>query len=312
MGDEAFARALESHRERLWGLAYRMLADPGEAEDLVQDTYARALERRPDLRSPSDGRADLGPWLTTVLTRMSIDRLRRRKARAYDGPWLPVPVLDLPELQVEASRDADPEFTLGARESASLAFLTALEALEPKPRAVLLLHGVFGYTAAELAAALETSAGNVRVILHRARKHLEAWRETSRDVRPLDPAGMSDLLVRFADAVARGDVDALERLFAEDVEIVNDANGHFHAARQVLRGRSKAARFVLGILRKGGMPGGQGVVELNGEPVMWASRHSEDPKLAPRWLNMIRVREGRIVSLYSWLAPEKLPEIAWT
>jgi len=75
------------HRDHLWGIAYRMTGNAADAEDLVQDTFRRALER-----PPADVQRSLRPWLATITTRLSIDSLRRRKTRARIGPWLPSPV----------------------------------------------------------------------------------------------------------------------------------------------------------------------------------------------------------------------------
>ena len=141
-----------SHREHLWGLCYRMTGSAADAEDLVQQTFERAIER-----PPPDTSRPWRPWLARVATRLAIDALRRRQARRYVGPWLPT-ALETPtgescgEL---ASPEADAETRYGLRESVSLAFLRALEALTPAQRAIVLLRDVLGYSGPEAAELLE-------------------------------------------------------------------------------------------------------------------------------------------------------------
>lgn len=297
---------LDAHRDQIWGLAYRMLGDPAAAEDVVQDTFARALEKQSDYDFDGD---PVGGWLCTVATRMCIDRLRRRKAAGYDGPWLPIPVHELPAFEARAASDADPELQLGAKESASLAMLWALEALEPRARAALLLNGVLGYTGPELADMLGVTPGNVRVILHRARKTLAEGPGLEHG-QALRAEQWPELMGRVMQAIAANDVDGLERLFADDVKIVNDADGKFKAARKVLVGPGRAARFFLGIAKKSGTPESITPVEMNGELGLWTRRSPRNPGDAADTLMLVRVRAGRICRSFSWLEPDKLDRVA--
>src|SRR5690606_20054775 len=114
---------LEAHRKAVFGLCYRMTGSAADAEDLVQETWCRALER-----PPADRDAPLRPWLFTVATNLCVDALRKRKRERYFGPWLPSPVESERLDDVEPS----PEARYTALESASAAFLLALEALDPK------------------------------------------------------------------------------------------------------------------------------------------------------------------------------------
>src|SRR5262245_3850197 len=159
--------SLEPHRRALLGLCYRMTGSAADAEDLVQETFRRALER-----PPADLDAPLRPWLTRVATNLCIDSLRKRKNEPYFGPWLPSPV------ETDAIKDdltPSPEARYGVLESATLAFLIALEALTPQQRAVLVLRDVLGMSGPEVAEALEMSEANVRVSHHRARHALEGY-----------------------------------------------------------------------------------------------------------------------------------------
>ena len=244
------ARVFADERRFLFGLCYRMTGSAADADDLVQETFARALASPP-------ARTDVPwrPWLVRVALNLARDELRRRKRRAYKGPWLPEPVDDA-EL-VEPSHE--PASTTGRYElleSVSFAFLLALEALSPAQRAVLLLRDVFEYTGAETAAALDLSEANARVLLHRARGALAGY-----DARrvPRDPSLRErslEVLGRFMAAFAKQDVAGMEALLAEEIVTLNDTNGRYPAAGVPVVGRNKVARFHAGIarLREGQTP----------------------------------------------------------
>ncbi|HEY1308559.1 MAG TPA: sigma-70 family RNA polymerase sigma factor [Vicinamibacterales bacterium] len=230
----------EDHRAFLWGLSYRITGSAADADDVVQETFVRAWQHAPaQLDDPRR-------WLTRVAVNAARDLLRRRKRRRYVGPWLPTPI--------ETSDDAPPSYepvvegrTLEGRydllESASFAFLVALEALSPTQRAVLLLRDVFDYSAAEVAAALDLSDGNVRIIHHRARRVMEAY-ERRRSV-PTAPNRIrtDQILQKFLQLVRIGDVKGIERMLAADVKAVTDAGGEFTASRRPIVGARPVARF---------------------------------------------------------------------
>src|SRR5262249_36432172 len=170
--DAELALLFRAERRRLWALAYRLTGSAEDAEDVVQDAFARLVAQDP--RSPFD---QLGPWLVRVATNLGIDALRRRQRRGYAGPWLPSPI-ETPEADpVEARPDEspDPEARYGLVESATYAFLIALEALGPRQRAVLLLRDVLGHSARETADLVGTTEGSVRVLHLRARRALEEY-----------------------------------------------------------------------------------------------------------------------------------------
>src|SRR5687768_9212658 len=146
---KALDSSYETHRAAVFGLCYRMLGSAADAEDAVQQTWERAL-----VSPPKDRDAPIRPWLMKVATNLCIDALRKRKREQYFGPWLPSPV----ETDEIPNVDPGPEARYGAIESASMAFLTALEALDPKQRAVVVLRDVLGMTGPEVADALELSA----------------------------------------------------------------------------------------------------------------------------------------------------------
>jgi len=131
----------DAHKRMLWGLAYRLTGCAADADDIVQDTFVRAINRG---CSPNDG--SWAPWLVRVATNLAIDVLRRRR-QTYTGPWLPSPIETGPYDEPQKSKSASgPEMRYQLMESISFAFLLALEVLPPRQRAVLLLRDVFDHT----------------------------------------------------------------------------------------------------------------------------------------------------------------------
>jgi RNA polymerase sigma-70 factor (ECF subfamily) len=141
-----------------------MMGSAADVDDLVQDTLGRALERPPaDLSQP------LRSWLTRVAVNLSRDSLRRRRREGYLGPWLPTPIETSAEVSTSQPTSAA---RYGQLESASFAFLLALESLNPKQRAVVLLRDVFEYSTHETAEVIGASEPNVKQIHLRARRAL--------------------------------------------------------------------------------------------------------------------------------------------
>jgi RNA polymerase sigma-70 factor (ECF subfamily) len=214
---------LETHRPALIGHCYRMLGSAFDAEDAVQDTMVRAwrsLDR-------FDGRSSLRTWLYRIATNVCLDALgdRARRVRpmeeravgSVDDPletrprthWLE-PIPDARALPT----DGDPFELTALRQSTRLAFVAALQHLPPRQRAALLLTEVLGWSAAEVAECLETSAAAVNSALQRARATLGA-RDVGTSEEPLSEA-QSQLLDRYVDAFHRYDVDGLVALMRED------------------------------------------------------------------------------------------------
>ncbi|HXU08022.1 MAG TPA: sigma-70 family RNA polymerase sigma factor, partial [Blastocatellia bacterium] len=170
----AYAQALETDRRMLWGLCYRMTGNAADEDDLVQETFVRAIEK-----PPRDTREPLRPWLVRVAVNLSRDVLRKRKRQGYIGPWLPSPIPTDEESPASYEPPAPDEESPAARyelmESVSFAFLLALEALTPSQRAVLLLRDVFDYSTTETAEALDLTEANAKVLLLRARRKMNDY-----------------------------------------------------------------------------------------------------------------------------------------
>jgi RNA polymerase sigma-70 factor (ECF subfamily) len=281
----------------VWGLCYRMTGNASDADDLVQETFARALAS-----PPRDTSAPWRPWLVRVAVNLARDRLRRRKRSPYVGPWLPSPI----ETGDEADAGADPEHRYGLLESVSFAFLMACEALTPRQRAVLLLRDVLDYSVEETARALALSAANVRTTHHRARSAMEGY-DTAR--RPPTRAIQEEsraALEGFLSALSSGDVTRVEALLSPTAVTINDTNGDYRAALRIVTGSSRVARFFVGLMKKG-PPARIEVRVLNGLPALVASIDDPPPRVAPRVVLRCELGpDGRIEQVHVVVARAKL------
>lgn len=225
------------HKPLLFAIAYRMLGAVADAEDAVQETFLRwhrALAAGETVASPK-------AWLAAVVTRLCIDQLRSaRVAReTYVGPWLPEPLVAV------ADPAPGPADQAALADSLSTAFLVLLETLTPKERAAFLLHDVFAYDHAQIAAVVGESEAYCRQLARRARNRLAAGRPRF----PATPAAQERLTERFLRACHDGDLPGLVSTLAEDVVVWSDGGGKVNAARKPVVGREKVATFLFGLMR---------------------------------------------------------------
>jgi RNA polymerase sigma-70 factor (ECF subfamily) len=303
------SRALEAlyvaRRRSLWGLAYRLTGSAEDADDAVQEAFARLAAA--GLDAPAD---EQGRWLARVTTNLGIDALRRRRRRGYPGPWLPFP-FETPEadpLTALASKAPDAEQRYSLAESATYAFLLALEALSPRQRAALLLRDVLGHSAREAADWLGTSEGGVRVLHLRARRALAAYDEARCIPTPELAARHRAALQRFLDCLNAQDARGLEALLAEDALTVTDAAGEYTALAAPLVGRERVARLYLAAAlhrRAGGTR--QELRVVNGLPAALVTLLAPVRRQAPRSLVRCELdAAGHIRLVHAVLAPRKL------
>jgi RNA polymerase sigma-70 factor, ECF subfamily len=196
------AEVFQSHRRRLFGVAYRMLGSRAEAEDLLQEAYLRWHQSATDdIQSPI-------AFLVTITTRLCLDRLRELKQERehYVQSWLSEPSVE--------DQFPSPETQLEFAEEVSVAFLAVVERLGPEEREAFLLHDVFDYDYSEVARMLGKLEPTCRQIIHRARVRV-------RESRPrfsVTAESRARVLVKFLAAVGTGDRKAVMALLAEDVE----------------------------------------------------------------------------------------------
>lgn len=217
----------ERERQRLFGIAYRMLGVVQDAEDVVQEAWLR-YQRAVDVDTPE-------AYLTTITTRLAIDRLRsaRRQRESYVGAWLPEPIVT----------DHDPAHVVELDESVTLGFLHVLERLGPVERAVFLLHDVFGLAFAEIAEMVGRPDATCRQIARRARDRVRG----EPLARPV-PAASADVLERLRRALHAGDATEVARLVAPDVVVVSDGGPTTHAARRPVVGVERVTRLLTNLV----------------------------------------------------------------
>ena len=248
-GPDDAAEAFSSLRPSLFAVAYRMLGSATEAEDVVQDAYLRWQGVDTSvIASPA-------AYLTTIVTRLSIDHLRSARVRreSYKGPWLPEPV---------ESTEPDPAEGAALADSLSLAFLVLLEELQPVERAAFLLHDVFDYPYEEIAVIVERNEAACRQLVSRARRSIEARRHRF----DADRAQHRALTRQFLMACGTGDLDGLVAMLADDVVVWTDGGGKVRAALRPVTGPQRSARFLVSVARR--VPAGVTTreVDLNGQP----------------------------------------------
>ncbi|MFO0592962.1 MAG: sigma-70 family RNA polymerase sigma factor [Polyangiaceae bacterium] len=304
---DAIGGRLAEHARMLWGVCYRMTGSAADADDLVQETFVRAMERPPaSLAEP------IAPWLLRVAVNLGRDALRRRKRRSYVGPWLPSPIEADEVASFEIGGEPGTEGRYDLIESVSFAFLLALEVLTPSQRAVLILRDVLDRSVRETAETLGMSEANVKVVHHRARKALEPYEASRATTRPSPEVAKStaEALQRFIVALGSGDESTVANLFAEGVESLSDGGGVFLASRVVVRGPSRVAKMFLGLTRKGSAVERFAVRMINGTPMFVAERTPRAATEAPRFVMGFEVdAAGKITRVYTVLAPEKMTRV---
>lgn len=219
-----------AERPRLLGLAYRITGSFVDAEDVVQEAWLKwaSVDRDSIERPPA--------WLTTVTSRLALDRLKaaRRRRESYVGPWLPEPIITEP----------DPGQAVEAAETLTLGFLAMLEQLDPVGRVVFLLTDVFGYSSGEVSDTVGKSPAACRQIASRARKKL-------RDFKPRRPStrdrAVADLLLA---AVGAGDTAGAMALMSPDVVLVSDGGPNRHAARRPVVGPDRVSRLLINVAKR--------------------------------------------------------------
>jgi RNA polymerase sigma-70 factor, ECF subfamily len=285
MTDDVFT----GHRNLLFSVAYRILGTAADAEDAVQDAWVKwsAADR--------SRVADPKAYLVRIVTNVAMDRLRSAQHRreTYVGPWLPEPILT----------GADTAEDVAAAESVSMALLVVLETLSPLERAVFVLREVFGFSHAEIAAAVERSEDTVRQAAHRAREHVQARRPRF----PADRARQREVTERFIAAAAGGDINTLMQLLAPDVTLWTDGGGKVRQAMRPVVGGRKVATWFAGVASRpyeGIMLEDMAMelVDLNGSPGIVFTSGSR--VIATLTLDLDDT--GRVAAIHNVANPDKL------
>ena len=281
----------EALRPHLLAVAYRLTGMFADAEDIVQDAWLRydAVDR--------DQITDLRAWLTTVVSRLGLDRLRSapRRRESYVGQWLPEPVV--------MHDESDPLSAVVAGEDARFAAMVVLEQLTPDQRVAFVLHDGFALPFAEVADVLGTSEAAARQLASRARRAVSA------DAPPQPDPGHDEAVGALMAAMAAGDLTAVVALLHPDVTFTGDANGRAPTAARVIQGPEKVARFLLGLAQRYGptLITASRLALVNGELGAYtpgAPGDGDYRPLPPR-VTAMTVRDGRVVAIWDVANPEK-------
>jgi RNA polymerase sigma-70 factor (ECF subfamily) len=278
----------DRHRPRLFGIAYRMLGTREEAEDILQEAYIRWHTNDEPIEKPE-------AWLVTVVTRLSIDRLRKAsfERETYIGPWLPEPLV------IDPHRSPEDEAELAS--DLSMAFLVMLERLSPVERAAFLLHDVFDCDYPEIATAIGKSQAASRQIIHRARERVR--RDKPRF--EASEAERREMVRKFAAASYSNDQQVLVSLFADQVALTSDGGGKINAARKTVYGARRLARvFTLPVAKHRDRLAVR-LVTINGEAGLL-----EYGDGMPFAVTTFRIEDGKITAVYRVMNPDKLKVFA--
>nr|WP_090279574.1 sigma-70 family RNA polymerase sigma factor [Mycolicibacterium komanii]CRL75526.1 sigma-70 family RNA polymerase sigma factor [Mycolicibacterium komanii] len=282
----------EELRPHLLSVAYRLTGTMADAEDIVQDAWLRwsAAEH--------ESIKDLRAWLTTVVSRLGLDRLRSAAHRreTYVGEWLPEPVV------VPLDRD-DPLAAVVAGEDARFAAMVVLERLTPDQRVAFVLHDGFSVPFGEIADVLGIGEAAARQLASRAR------RAVADAPPPVPDEAHNEVAGALMAALASGDMEAVVALLHPDVTFTGDSNRRAPTAPRVIHGPEKVARFLFGLVRRYGPQflSSSQLANVNGQLGSYLSGSPANdgyPEVMPR-VTAMTVRDGRVCAIWDIANPDK-------
>ena len=299
-GPDPGLEAVVGERRQLINLAYRLLGSLAEAEDAVQETYARwyamPAQQRAAIASP-------GAWLTTVASRICLDVLGSARARRerYVGEWIPEPLPDQTEWASGrgGGTPADPADRITLDESVSMAFLVVLDAMTPAERVAFILHDVFGYPFAEIAQIVGRTPAACRQLASAARHRVRAGQA------PAAPTARQAAIVQdFKRAWEARDIDALIGILDPGATAIADSGGLVQAMPSPIEGAEQIARACLDVA---GLAPGLTLLErtVNGQPGLVAQLDGITEAVFA-----FEIAGDRIKHIWAVRNPEKLK--AWT
>jgi RNA polymerase sigma factor (sigma-70 family) len=288
--------AIMSERRQLINLTYRLLGSLAEAEDAVQETYARWYA----MSAPEQDAIDSpGAWLNKVASRICLNVLSSARARreAYVGSWIPEPLPERAEWTAgrPGSVTMDPADRVTLDESVSMAFLVMLESMTPAERVAFILHDVFRYSFAEVADVVGRTPAACRQLASSARRRVHSSQP------PATPAPRQAGIVRsFREAWEAKDIDALIGLLDPSATVTADGGGLVGAVAYPVEGAEQIAR---GCVNFASQAPGLKILErtVNGQPGLVGQQDGVTVAVVA-----FDVADGRIKHMWAVLNPEKL------
>lgn len=304
VSEEVLAKEFSTYRAHLIGVAYRLTSTVTDAEDAVQEAWLRLSGLDEAKRSQI---RDLRGWLTTVVGRICLDRLRSAVERRerYVGPWLPEPIVT----PLGTPPSEDPLETVVRDEQVRLAALVVLDNLSPEQRVAFVLHDAFSVPFSEIAEILGVTDAT-------ARQHASRGRRAAAEADVPNPADLGEqraMVEKLITAISTGDLNGLVALLHPEVVLIGDSDGKARTARRRMVGADKITRFLLGLA---GVYGAHrvatgGLVLVNGDlgisiPDLPAEG---DLRAVNRRVAAVALRDGQIWRIYDMCNPEKLTHV---
>lgn len=297
---QSLADRFEAERPRLVGIAYRLTGSVADAEDAVQEAWLRL--------STVDEREieSLPAWLTTVVGRLCLDRLRSATARRerYVGPWLPEPLVT----EVHGTGE-NPLDVVVRDDGVRMAAMVVLDELTAEQRVAFVLHDAFAVPFDQIAATLNCPVATARQHASRGRRAVSAADVTGRAPLP----EQSELIEQFVAAMTSGDLDTMVRLLHPAAVLVGDSGGKARTARRRLVGAEKICRFFAGLVERYGarrLATGR-IVLVNGDlgMIVPATPMDEGKWELSRRVTTFAIRDGLIAGIYDVVNPDKLTHV---
>jgi RNA polymerase sigma-70 factor (ECF subfamily) len=304
VSEEVLAERFSTHRAHLIGVGYRLTSSLSDAEDAVQEAWLRLSNLDDSARAEI---RELRGWLTTVVARICLDRLRSATARRerYIGPWLPEPLVT----PLGDQPSDDPLETVVRNDEVRMAAMVVLDKLTPEQRVAFVLHDAFTLPFAEIAEILGVSEAT-------ARQHASRGRRAAADADPPPRAALDEqkaVVERLLGALAAGNVTEIVELLHPDAVLIGDSDGKAPTALRVMVGAEKIARFFLGLFERYGpetAAAGQFVL-VNGDLGIAMPDVPADGEhwAMARRVSSFAVKDGRVVALYDVVNPDKLTRL---
>ena len=305
VSDEVLAEEFSAHRAHLIGVAYRLTSTISDAEDAVQEAWLRLSgldeARRAEIR-------DLRGWLTTVVGRICLDRLRSAAVQRekYVGPWLPEPIVT----PYGGSPGNDPLETVVRDEEVRMAALVVLDNLTPEQRVAFVLHDAFSVPFSEIAQILGVTEAT-------ARQHASRGRRAAAEAEKPDPTDLGaqrELVEKLLGAILSGNLNGVVELLHPDAVLIGDSNGKARTTRRRMVGADKITRFLAGLVEMYGvhrLVHGE-LVLVNGNIGMAIPALPAEDGLRElnRRVMTFDVQDGQVSRIYDIVNPDKLTHLS--